>query len=403
MSITESDIASEIPELDIDAYSNEVLSDPDSFYTKIRETGPVVYLQRNEAYAVGRFALAMEVTRDYERFTSSHGMGLLDITKPGLLRPTNEMLETDPPRHTEIRKTMQSIMAPASIRQFQGMLNERAEKLVDDLLKMKTVNGTTDIAQSFILNVFAEVIGIDLPPDPAVAVSTMMLNLMGPVNGVAQKAIAGAEPHLAWFDKATSRESAAAGRLADLTYKAEEGGRLPSGIAHNMVIAFVAGGFDSTIAGIANTLQLLAKNPEQWDLVRNNISLVRPAFDEAVRLDPPFRAFYRMTTRDTELGGCRLAANTKIGVWMGAVNRDPRVFDRPDIYDVTRKGAAAGIGFGAAAHNCIGQVLARLEAEAIIGALVRNVSRLELVGEPEYQLHNQVRMPHVLPLRLSRN
>lgn len=399
----ESEVMQEPPILDIDAYSEDVLANPRTFLDNLRETAPVVYLQPNEAYAVGRFALAMEVARDYKRFTSSHGMGLLDITKPGLLRPTNEMLESDPPRHTAIRRTMQGIMSPAAMREFQGMLDERAEQLVGKLVEKESVNGAKDIAQAFILSVFAEVIGIELPADPAVAVSTMMLNLMGPVNDVSQKAMANAEPHLEWFETATSRDSAAAGRLADLTYRAEEEGRLPPEIAHNMVVAFVAGGFDSTIAGIANTLLLLARNPDQWDHVRQDSSLVRPAFDEAVRLEPPFRAFYRMTTGDTELGGCHLAANTKIGVWMGAVNRDPRMFDRPDTYDVTRKGAAAGIGFGTGAHNCIGQVLARQEAAAIIGALARTVARLELVDEPEYHLHNQVRMPDVLPLKLSRN
>lgn len=395
--------ASEVPVLDIDAYGDEALRNPGPFLDAVRETAPVVYLKPNETYAIGRYAEAEIVTKDWQTYTSSHGMGLLDITKPGLLRPANEMLESDPPQHSALRKIMQRIMSPSTVRSFQGMFAERADLLVDNLLQKGEVDGASEIAQAFILDIFPKVIGIDLPPEPAIAVSTMMLNLMGPVNKVSQAAIAAAEPHLEWFNGATLRTGCVAEGLAGMTYQAEEDGLLPPGIGQNMAITFVAGGFDSTLAGIANTLLLLAKNPEQWAKVSADPSLVGAAFEEAIRLEPSFRAYYRMTTRDTELSGYKLAANTKIGIWMGAVNRDPRRFDRPDEYDVTRKGAGAAMGFGTGIHNCIGQILARVEAGAILTALAKRVSKLEIAGEITYDLHNQVRMPSRLPLTLTPN
>lgn len=401
MSMTQSNVLPDPPRLNLDSYSDEILKNPLPYFKTIRETAPVVYLTPTEAYAVGRQAQALEVAKDHERFTASHGIGILDITKPGLLRPTNEMLEADPPQHTKYRTVMQSIVSPAAVRGFQGMFTERADEMVDGLLAKGRVDGVADIAEAFILSVFPEVVGIKLPHVPALAVGTMMLNLMGPVNDITKRAIAAAEPHMAWFAEAISRQSALPGGLAELTYKAEDQGLLPAGIGLNMVIAFVAGGFDSTIGGIGNTLHLLARNPDQWGKLRANPALARPAFDEGIRLDPPFRVFYRMTTRDTELGGYKLAANTKIGVWMAAINRDPNLYERPDDFDVTRKGAAAGFSFGAGAHNCLGQVLARVEAEAIISALARKVARFELDGEPEYQLHNHMRLLSKLPLRLT--
>jgi cytochrome P450 len=389
------------PELDIDMYADDVLRDPIPYLNAIRDAGPVVYLKPNQAYAVGRSNSATEVAKDWKRFTSSHGSGFLDITKPGLLRPTNEMLEADPPQHTNIRNVMQRIMSPATVRRFQGMFTHRAEALIDQLLERECLDGATDIAQAYVLDVFSEVIGIDLPATPAVAVGMMLMNLMGPVNANSERAMAEAEPHLGWLEKAISRPSTAPGGFADITFRAEDDGRLDPGVAKNMVLTFAAGGFDSTIAAIANTLLLLVRNPEQWRKLRADPSLVGAAIDEALRLEPPFRSFYRMTTRDTTLSGFALTGGTKMGVWMGAVNRDPTVYDRPDDYDVTRKGAGAAMAFGTGIHNCIGQILARLEGASIIAALVKKVSKIELAGEPEYRLNNQVRAPHHLPLRIA--
>ncbi|BAI98779.1 cytochrome P450 [Sphingobium sp. TA15] len=392
-------IISAPPILEFDPYAEDVILDPAPFLESVRNAG-VAYLPANEAYAVGGMDEAVQLSKDFDSFTSSHGIGLLDITKPGLLRPTNALQECDPPQHSQLRKVVQKILSPSRVRGFQELLAERARILVDDLLEKGSVDGTRDIAQAFILDVFSSVAGIDLPAEPAIATSNMMLNLMGPVNAVSQRAMAAAEPHLPWFNEAITRRNAAPGGLVDLAYQAEEEGLLPEGIGGNMAIVFVGGGFDSTIAGIANALRLLALHPAEWARLRSDPTLVPAAINEAIRFDPPFRVYYRMTTRPVKLGAFDLAPQTKIGVWMGAVNRDPRHFDRPDEFDVSRRGAHAGLGFGTGPHNCVGQILAKAETEAIISALVRKVARLELTGTPQYEAHNQVRMPGKLPLRL---
>jgi cytochrome P450 len=300
---TQAQMESEVPVLDIDAYGPDSLLNPAPFYNALRDTAAVTYLEPNNAYAIGRFAEAEIVTKDWQTYSSARGMGLMDITEPGLIRPVTQMLEEDPPRHPALRKVMQRLMSPSTIKSFRGMFSKRAEFLVDELLQKGKIDGSVDIAQTFILDVFPRVIGVELPPKPAVAVSTMMLNLMGPVNEVAQQAIEAAEPHLEWFAGATQRNNCAAGGLAECTYKAQEDGLLPESFAESMAVTFVAGGFDSTLAGIANTVLLLAKNPEQWAKVSADPSLVGAAFEESVRMEPPFRAYYRMTTKDTELSG----------------------------------------------------------------------------------------------------
>jgi 4-methoxybenzoate monooxygenase (O-demethylating) len=97
-----------------------------------------------------------------------------------------------------------------------------------------------------------------------------------------------------------------------------------------------------------------------------------------------------------------LAGDVKVGNFMGAANRDPRKFDDPDSFDIERDAAGVHLALGTGPHICIGQMIARLEAECILGALARRVERIEPTGEPEYRLVNTLRTLDRLPIRLVR-
>jgi hypothetical protein len=104
----------------------------------------------------------------------------------------------------------------------------------------------------------------------------------------------------------------------------------------------------------------------------------------------------------TELSGVRLGAAMKVGVFLGAVNRDPRHWDRPDEFDIDRPQLAGNhLAMGTGAHACIGQMIARGESEALLGAMARRIKSIELVGTPAYRPINQMRMLDTLPLRVT--
>jgi hypothetical protein len=109
---------------------------------------------------------------------------------------------------------------------------------------------------------------------------------------------------------------------------------------------------------------------------------------------------FRTAVSETELGGYRLEPDTKVAMFFGAANRDPRQWPEPDKYDVTRPTAGIHLAFGGGVHVCIGQMIARTEAEAILGALVKRVTRIELTGPPVVRLVNTLRTLDRLPIRL---
>jgi len=115
-----------------------------------------------------------------------------------------------------------------------------------------------------------------------------------------------------------------------------------------------------------------------------------------VRLQTPAQVFSRTATRDTEIGGAAIAKDDRVMIF-GAANRDPRRWEDPDRFDVTRK-ASGHLAFELRIHGRVGKPLARIEGEAALGALARNVRRIEPSGEPERHLNNTARGFEILPV-----
>lgn len=399
---TESHVLLTPPVLDIDPYSEDVLENPYPFHETLRETAPIVTIKPHGVYAVGRHDEAKTVLSDYERFSNSAGIGIQDIRQPGEFRIPSRLLEVDPPEHTSIKSVVTRILSPLIIRNWREGFDEKAEKRVDQLIERREFDGVQDCAEAFILDAFPAAVGIRLPRTEALIIGEMRFNQSGPKNALYRRALEKAQPYLQWFDEACDRKNVIPGSIAELLFEAEDKGELEPGVASNVVRSFVGGGTDSTIAGLGFALNQLARHPEQWEQVRNEPGKAKAAFEEAIRFESPFQVTYRTTLKEVELSGYRLAADTKIGVFLGAASRDPRNWDEPNRYNINRPQIAGKhVSLGAGVHTCIGQMIARAEAEALLNALAKRVKTISLAGEPKYRLMNQMRMLDYLPLRVE--
>jgi cytochrome P450 len=166
-----------------------------------------------------------------------------------------------------------------------------------------------------------------------------------------------------------------------------------------LVRSFLSAGIDTTVYSLGNALHCFATNPAQWSILRENPKLIRGSFEEVLRFESPVQCFFRTTTREVDVGGVRLGDGDKVLLVFGAANRDPRRWDHPNTFDVTRR-AAGHMTFGTGIHGCVGQAVARLEAEAMFSALARRVAAFELTGEPTRRLNNLLRGFDTLPLRI---
>src|SRR5207245_11234236 len=145
-------------------------------------------------------------------------------------------------------------------------------------------------------------------------------------------------------------------------------GDMPEAEARLLVRSLLSAGIDTTVNGIGTAVYCLARFPDQLTRLRGDPTLARNAFEEAIRFESPVQTFFRTTTREVELSGHRIGEGEKVLMFLGAANRDPRRWENPDSYDVTRR-TSGHVGFGSGIHMCVGQLLARVEGEVMLAAI----------------------------------
>lgn len=388
-----------VPVLDIDPFDLDVLRNPLDFFATLRDAAPMVFLPRYNTYAVGRYEAVRQTLWDWESFTSAGGVGLGDIRKGELWRSPSKIVEVDPPVHTGVRSAMNKILSPRVIRSWRESFELEADRLLTEVFDKGTFDGVREIAEAFVLTVFPPALGVEVDRDLIVTVSDYNFNTVGPQNALYHASKAKADPMMDRMLGSFERDALIPGGFAQDVYRAEDEGQMGEGVANSVLRSLLRGGMDTTISGIGSALMLLAQHPDQFEALRADPELARSAFDETIRMESPIQSFYRTTTKPVEFEGYRLAPDVKVQMFPGAANRDPRHWDRPAVFDIKRTNSLH-LAFGMGVHNCIGQMIARLESEAVLKVLARRVAKFELAGEPSHRPINTLRTLDSLPLRV---
>jgi cytochrome P450 len=384
----------------IDPFSESFLRDPYPHHDALREAGPVVWLEQYGIWTMARHQEVRDALTDWQTYCSSAGVGLSDFRKEPPWRPPSIILEADPPLHTRTRAVLTRILSPAAINILRATFEREAELLVARLLEQREFDGIADLAEAYPLKVFPDAVGISEDGrENLLPYGSMVFNSFGPRNDLFEQAMANAGPVRDWIMSKCSRAALAPGGLGMRIFEAVDSGELTEAEAGMLVRSFLSAGIDTTVYGLGNALHCFASHPEQWSILRDNPALIRGAFEEVLRFEAPVQTFFRTTTKNVEVAGVRLGDGEKVLLFLAAANRDPRRWDKPDTFDVRRR-ATGHMTFGTGIHGCVGQAVARLESEAVFGALARHVASFELTGEPTRRLNNTLRGLDTLPLRI---
>jgi cytochrome P450 len=162
-----------------------------------------------------------------------------------------------------------------------------------------------------------------------------------------------------------------------------DGGRLSEDEIVSTVIVLLNAGHEASVNTLGNGMLAFARHPEQWQRMGGGDIPAAAAGEELIRYDPPLQLFERWVLADDfAIGDVAIPRGDKVALLFGAANRDPRVFEQPDTFDVGRENAVQHIGFGGGIHVCIGAPLARVEIEASLDALRRCWPDFRLGSEP---------------------
>ncbi len=351
-----------IPVLDIDPFSRVFFDDPFPAHAAMRDAGPVVRLAGYDIYAVARYDEVRAVLLDWQSYSSARGVGLSDFAKEKPWRLPSLLLEADPPLHDRTRGLMDQVLSPPAVRALREGFAAAADALIDTLLERGSFDAIPDLAEAYPLTVFPDAVG--MPPENRrflLPYGNMVFNSFGPRNAWFQAAVADAAPVLEWVQAQSRRDALSSTGFGAVIHAAADRGEVTVAEAEVLVRSLLTAGVDTTVNGLGASLYCLARFPAQYERLRADPTLARSAFEEAIRLESPVQTFFRTTTRAVEIGGEAIGEGCKVLMFLGAANRDPRRWEQPDTYDITRR-SAGHVGFGAGIHGCVGAVLARLEA-----------------------------------------
>ena len=390
-----------VPTLDIDPFSDEFLADPFSQLALVREVGPVVWLERYGIWGLGRHDEVFATLIDPETFISSAGVGIADFRREPPPRPPSIILEADPPLQTRTHRILARVLSPAALRSMRAAFETEAESLVDRILERGAIDGVQHIARAFPLKVFSDALGLPDDGREILAVyGNMVFNFFGPHNARFERAMAMAPAVGKAVMALCERSAVKPDGLAASVFEAHDAGECSYAEAGMLVRSLLSAGLDTTICSIACALVCFARFPDQWDRVRADPGIARNAFDEVVRFESPVQTFFRTVAKPVTIGDIELPDGAKVLMFFASANRDPRKWDDPDVFDVTRK-TGPHVGFGAGIHRCVGEMLSKLEGEILIRALARRVARFELTAEPVPLYNNTLRGYENIPLAVS--
>ncbi|MGC0342816.1 cytochrome P450 family protein [Streptomyces sp. SLBN-8D4] len=352
-------------------------SDPYPFYAALRAKGPVhrvLVPGSGESWLVvahdaARAALTDPRLRNDIRHSSSwrsdggHAVG-------------RNMLQTDPPQHTRLRRLVAAHFTAGSV----AALRPRIEAIALELLAALPERGTADLVARYALPLPVAVICglLGVPADDRAVFHAWSDELVRPTSPEAATTAAAALTGYLTDLIARGREGRASGLLGDLVAAADLTCEEILGMAFLILVA----GHETTVDLISGTVHALLTHPDQLALLRADPDLTGPAVEESLRYNSPVHATaFRFAAEPLDIGGTRIEAGDSVQISLAAASRDPLRFPDPDRFDL-RRPTRAHLGFGHGPHHCLGAPLARAEATVAVRLLLRHRPALAFATGP---------------------
>ncbi len=388
----------------------ELLVDPYPIYHRLRRETPV-YRRQVGIWYLTRFADVAQILTD-PRFCRTPPAGC-SIFEPrqhrsnALERMIRQwMLFLDPPVHTSLRSIFDKAFTPRSAKAMRPHIEGIVEDLLAPLWDGESMEVVADLAYPLPVIVISELLGVPAEDrDLLKSTSRLLTRALG--NG-AERDVTAAGPAaaelIAYFrDVVTERRKSPKDDFVSTLVAAEYQGRrlTDNAILANCVMLLFAG-HETTKNLIGNGILVLLRHPQQLGALQHDPGKIKSAVEEFLRFESPVQRTFRWTAEEVQIGDTHIGPGELVVGIIGAANRDPARFPDPDQPKIDRRDNTH-LAFGRGIHNCIGGMLARVEAQSAIGALVERTRSLELqIDEVEWQQNMSFRGPVALPVSFQR-
>lgn len=372
-----------------------LITDPYPVFGRLREEDPVHWSDHGY-WVASRHADVRATLMDRDRFGQGdfvrniqlfYGPDFDVLAHPSYRWLSDIFVFQDPPRHTRLR----SLVTQALTAKRVAAMRPRIQQICDDLIETLGPRGKMDVIHDFAYRlptrVMCDMLGItdEEAPEPVLQQLNQAIAeafLVFGMEALPAELLAQADRQMLFMEDffgtifANRRRSPGDDLATDLVQAREGNSSLTDAEMVTVAIGLFGAGFETTAHMIANGLLSFGKTPAQWARLVADPSLARNASDEVLRYESSLIATYRTALVDADIAGVPVKAGQRVLCLLGAGNRDPRVFARPDAFEIDRPDATKHLSFGGGIHFCVGAQLARLEGEIAFETLARRLPGL---------------------------
>ena len=371
--------------------SEKQLEDPYSFYAEARREEPVFYSPAFHMWVVTRYSDARTVLSNPTLFSSRKTIDpIVDIAPAayGVLAsgpaPVPVLVNSDPPDHGRFRRVLNKSFSPTRMRLLEPQIREITHAHIDAIEPL----GEADVMQALAFPIPVHVIArlLDVGDEHAEQLGrwgrnliTLISSALGPEQQVAAATdVVNLQRFMA--DLLRRKRAEPGDDIASQMLAAGEDTFTEEELVFQMTGVLVAG-HETTTYMIGHAVHLLLREPEHWQAVVADRSLIPAAIEETLRADTSVPAFIRTATQDTEIAGRSIAEGENVLVVFASANHDEDHFPDPGTFDLHRTSKVGHMGFGHGIHSCVGAGLARLEGRVVLETLASRLPNLRLVPD----------------------
>ena len=373
-------------------------NDPYPFYEVLRQECPIFFWEEFGFYCFVNHEDVAALFRD-RRF----GRQILHLaTREELgwpaereeLRPFNDVdrysiLEMEPPEHTRIRSLIQKAFMARQIERLRVRAASLTHQLIDEMAGAGQANLLDRFATTIPLYLIAELLGVPTENGQALlnwSHAMVAMYELGTSQAQEQKAVQAAQDFVAYIKDYVKfrREHPQDDLISRLIEVEEAGEKLTENELISTCILLLNAGHEATVNVVGNGLYALLKHRDQLERWQEDGAIGKTAVEELLRYDTPLHLFTRWVLEDVTYKEHHLPFGTQVALLLGAANRDPAAFSRPNQLNLSRP-HNPHVSFGGGVHYCIGAPLARLELQTSLPILLNRLPNLALVTEPTFK------------------
>ena len=395
-------------------------------FAVLRDDMPVALVENGELHdpfwLVTRHEDVMRISKDNQTFLNNPRNVVFSIRSgdamvknitggdPHLVR---SLVSLDAPIHPKYRKLTQEWFMPKNLSLMEEEIKALAARIVD---KFIATGGEADfvpmVSSPYPLHVVMQILGVPQADEQRMLFLTQKmfggqdedLNQSGMANmspdQIMQLVVGAVNDFEAYFATLTAEKRAKpTDDVASVIANAlVDGEPLNDRDMAGYYIILASAGHDTTSASTAGAMLALAQDPDQFQRLKADRSLLPGIVEEAIRWTTPVQHFMRTAACDVEVGGVQIAKGDWLMLSYISANHDERVFDNPRKFDASRT-PNRHVAFGAGAHQCLGLHMARMEMKILFNELLDRLDHIELAGEPKRANSTFVGGLKTLPLR----